>query len=561
MSNYPDFSDRCYQVKRKLGENPVGGRVTYLAINTQTQLPVVIKQFQFAQSGASWAEYEAHQQEIKVLRSLDHPCIPRYLDSFEITTGFCLVQDYKKAPSLANPRYFTPQEVKEIAIAVLEILIYLQQQHHPVIHRDIKPDNILVDRCQKLKVYLVDFGFARIGGGDVAISSMIKGTLGFMSPEQMFNRQLTEASDLYSLGVTLISLLTRTKSTEICTLIDENYRISFKSLSLKVNSNFVQWLKKMTALNLKYRYPNATIALKELQEIEAVSNATFLSMLLNYLKSRTRLAVVGIVSLGLFLCFGIILIKFTHKPTVNVRTSPPIETYQNVARRLLQTGACPGCDLRNLYLGNTNLVGVNLEGANLEGTNLEGAKLMNANLMNANLKKARLNGANLGGTNLKGAVLGGNNSMAAFLMDVNLVDANLQNAYLVNVNFQGSNLEGANLENANLQGANLMSTHLWSTNLKGATLGGYNQIGGTEAASLGGANLVGVNLEGVDLKGVYLVDAKLTEVNLENANLQNANFRNAQLEAVNLKGAKGVDLENAQLKDVIMPDGSKHNAE
>ena len=51
-----------YQIKRQLGKNPFGGSVTYLATETQTKLPVVIKQFKFAQSGASWAEYEAHQQ-------------------------------------------------------------------------------------------------------------------------------------------------------------------------------------------------------------------------------------------------------------------------------------------------------------------------------------------------------------------------------------------------------------------------------------------------------------------------------------------------------------------
>ena len=50
----------------------------------------------------------------------------------------------------------------------------------------------------------MDFGFARIGDGEVGVSSVVKGTLGFMPPEQIFNRQLTEASDLYGLGMTLI---------------------------------------------------------------------------------------------------------------------------------------------------------------------------------------------------------------------------------------------------------------------------------------------------------------------------------------------------------------------
>lgn len=49
MSNFPDFSKLGYQVERELGQNRASGRVTYLATNTDTQLPVVVKQFQFAQ--------------------------------------------------------------------------------------------------------------------------------------------------------------------------------------------------------------------------------------------------------------------------------------------------------------------------------------------------------------------------------------------------------------------------------------------------------------------------------------------------------------------------------
>ncbi|MDF5712505.1 MAG: serine/threonine-protein kinase [Rhizonema sp. NSF051] len=271
MSNFPDFSLAGYQVERLLGENRDGGRVTYLANNIMTQTPVVIKQFQFARSGATWSDYDAHHREIQVLRQLDHPSIPRYLDSFETPSGFCLVQEYIRANSLVETYNWTPKQIKQIAKAVLEVLVYLQSADPPVIHRDIKPDNILVNRQEK-KVYLVDFGFARIGGGEVAVSSVVKGTLGFMPPEQMFNRQLTEASDLYSLGVTLVCLLTQTKSSEIGNLIDSAYRINVKQLIPSLNQKFVDWLQKMVAPELKNRFDNAAAALKALQPIDVVGN-------------------------------------------------------------------------------------------------------------------------------------------------------------------------------------------------------------------------------------------------------------------------------------------------
>jgi serine/threonine protein kinase len=186
MKDFPDFTNYGYQIKRELGQNRAGGRVTYLATEINTQRSVVVKQFQFARTGASWSEYDAFEREIQVLRRLDHPSIPQYLDSFQTPAGFCMVQEYKDAPSLASSRRWNPQEIKQIAISVLEILKYLQSQMTPVIHRDLKPENILVDK--RMNVFLVDFGFARTGGGEVAASSVVKGTLGFMPPEQMFNR-------------------------------------------------------------------------------------------------------------------------------------------------------------------------------------------------------------------------------------------------------------------------------------------------------------------------------------------------------------------------------------
>jgi serine/threonine protein kinase len=259
MSDFPDFSDHHYQVKKELGHNRAGGRVTYLALDTKTRQSVVIKQFQFAKTGSTWQSYDAYDREIQLLKELDHPGIPHYLDSFQTDDGFCMVQEYKQAESLAISRSFNPEEVKQIAIAALEILVYLQNRVPPVIHRDIKPANILVG--EDGGVYLVDFGFARVGEGEVGVSSVVKGTLGFMPPEQLFNRQLTEASDLYGLGMTLICLLTATKADQIGELVDITYRVSFKHLVPKLNGHWVNWLEKMVEPRLKDRFPNAVAAL------------------------------------------------------------------------------------------------------------------------------------------------------------------------------------------------------------------------------------------------------------------------------------------------------------
>ena len=265
LANTLPLQNHGYKAIEQLGHNYAGGRSTYLGVNTKSRQPAVIKQFQFAKPGADWSAYKAHDREIQILRGLSHPGIPRYIDSFETETGFCLVQEYKNAQSLAVRRRFTPDKIKQIAIAVLEILVYLQNRMPPVVHRDIKPENILVGDL--LKVYLVDFGLARIGGGEVAQSSVISGTPGFMPPEQLLNLEVSESSDLYGLGVTLICLLAKTPSAEITKLIDSNYRINFRELLPRLSDEFANWLEKMVQPNPSDRYPNAAAALEALTPI------------------------------------------------------------------------------------------------------------------------------------------------------------------------------------------------------------------------------------------------------------------------------------------------------
>lgn len=295
MNDFPDFSDSNYQVEKELGHNRAGGRVTYLATDLRNQQQVVIKQFQFAKIGASWSVFSTYDREVQLLKELDHPGIPRYLDSFQTSDGFCMVQEYKPAESLATSRSYDPNEIRQIAIAALEVLVYLQNRIPPIIHRDIKPENILVDQAGK--VYLVDFGFARVGEGEVGVSSVVKGTLGFMPPEQLFNRQLTEASDLYGLGMTLICLLTGTKSDQIGDLVDISYRVSFKHLAPKLNTQWANWLEKMVEPRSKDRFPNAIAALAALpptplRPAEAQFSQTSIEFKLNRLSEQLAQTIV-----------------------------------------------------------------------------------------------------------------------------------------------------------------------------------------------------------------------------------------------------------------------------
>jgi serine/threonine protein kinase len=198
-----------FKVQKQLGKNP--GRKTLLALDNQTQELVVVKVLTFSED-FEWQSLKLFEREAEVLKSLENPAIPKYLDYFETERGFALVQSYIPAKSLEehikDNRNFTEAEVKQIAISLLEILIYLHDRLPPIIHRDIKPSNILladsgVDNVGK--VYLIDFGSVQTAVNVPQGTMTIVGTYGYMPMEQ-FGGQTAPGSDLYSLGATLIYL-------------------------------------------------------------------------------------------------------------------------------------------------------------------------------------------------------------------------------------------------------------------------------------------------------------------------------------------------------------------
>ncbi|MGF1487140.1 MAG: serine/threonine protein kinase [Prochloraceae cyanobacterium] len=277
MNHYPNFSAYGYQIERQLGQNNNSGRITYKAIDLETNLPVIIKEFQFAEVNSNWSQYDSFCAEKEILSQLEHPNIPKYLNCFETATGFCLVREYKRGIPLTCELELTPGQIKTIALEILLILIYLQQQERSLVHRDIKPENILVNYDRgKLEVYLIDFGSAT-QVGQLSDDNIVRGTLGFMPPEQTLNRAASFATDLYSLGITLICLLTGTKSTDVGDLIDDRYRVSLQSLDRQLSPQFLSFLKKMTDPKQELRYQNALAAYSALISIDPLKTAISVS--------------------------------------------------------------------------------------------------------------------------------------------------------------------------------------------------------------------------------------------------------------------------------------------
>jgi serine/threonine protein kinase len=254
------LTDR-YQIEELLSQK--AGRRTFLAKDLQSQVLVIIKLLRFG-DGFEWDDLKLFEREAATLKNLDHPEIPKYLDYFEVnevdTPGFALVQSYIEAPSLATliarGRKFSEAEIIELADRLLDLLTHLHQQHPPVIHRDIKPSNILLGNRSGHSigdVYLVDFGSVQTVAKKEEGTITIVGSYGYIPLEQ-FGGQTTTASDLYSLGMTLIYLLTGTHPAE---LPQVDGRVKFNA---EISKRFERWLEKMTHPHLNKRFDSAKAA-------------------------------------------------------------------------------------------------------------------------------------------------------------------------------------------------------------------------------------------------------------------------------------------------------------
>ena len=129
------------------------------------------------------------------------------------------------------------------------------------------------DCATKQQVVIKQFRFAQNntnwqGFKTYELSSIVAGTPGFMPPEELSNRPLSKASDLYSVGVIAIALITSIPKSQLSDLIDDNYQLQFHNLLGEINPDFVDWLDKMVASNLKNRFANAKDALGKLKPID-----------------------------------------------------------------------------------------------------------------------------------------------------------------------------------------------------------------------------------------------------------------------------------------------------
>ncbi len=260
-----------YAILEKLGQG--GNSITYTAIDKKTNQQVAVKALSLTRLD-DWKKIELFEREAKILQQLNHPAIPQYLDYFQTETetdiDFYIVQQLAPGQSLAHliSQGWQPDEtkIKNIARQILEVLVYLQQLTPPVIHRDIKPQNIIYQPATG-KLFLVDFGAVQDTYHHTVMGSTVVGTYGYMAPEQ-YRGGAVLSTDLYSLGCTLLFLLTGESPAE---LPQKKLKIDFRN-HVNIKRDFANWIDKLIEPNIKNRFPRAEAALLVLQEKKSLED-------------------------------------------------------------------------------------------------------------------------------------------------------------------------------------------------------------------------------------------------------------------------------------------------
>jgi len=207
-----------YSILYILGQGGIG--ITYAAEDLKTGEKVALKAVSLRRTD-DLKVLELFEREARILAQVQHPAIPRYIDYFEVGKRrdrfFYLAQQLAEGQSLArlieNGWHPPATEVRWMANQILDILVYLQHLVPPVIHRDIKPQNII--RRDDGQIFLVDFGAVQdVYHQTITGGSTVVGTYGYMAPEQ-FRGKAVLATDLYGLGATIIYLLTSKSPTDL----------------------------------------------------------------------------------------------------------------------------------------------------------------------------------------------------------------------------------------------------------------------------------------------------------------------------------------------------------
>ncbi|MBX9949157.1 MAG: serine/threonine protein kinase [Candidatus Obscuribacterales bacterium] len=246
-----------YQIVSRIANTAMSA--TYLARTEDNENVVVKETVVPLDSDAAQRAKENYFRECRYLSQVNHPSIAKVHDSFVENQRCYLIIEYIAGKDLnllvQESGALSEKKVLKIALQIVDTLIYLHGLQPPLIHRDLTPDNIVIDR--KNRAFVVDFGAANSFQANVT-GTMI-GKQSYIAPEQLRGKA-TPQSDLYALGATMYKLLT-SKDPEALSECD------VRSVDASISGAMTKLIRDCTKFDEVERIQSALELKQRLQEI------------------------------------------------------------------------------------------------------------------------------------------------------------------------------------------------------------------------------------------------------------------------------------------------------
>ena len=267
-----------WRLERLLGQG--GQAEVWLAMDERLGELVAVKIFHPAVSPAALGRL---RREVRLGRSLQHSNLVRIYELIEAGGRLALAMEWLPQGNLAAKlERDGPLATGEVVAVAQQVLVALEHlQAHGVVHRDIKPSNLLLDAQGRVKVG--DLGLVKVAedGEHLTQTATTVGSPGYMSPEQIRGQELTPASDLYSLGVTLFHLLTG----QALFSGTSNFEVAHAHIEQpapdprRLRSDCPRWLawfiRRLLEKQPRDRWPDAATARRVLDKHRAVASPRF----------------------------------------------------------------------------------------------------------------------------------------------------------------------------------------------------------------------------------------------------------------------------------------------
>ncbi|MCX6580084.1 MAG: protein kinase [Candidatus Aminicenantes bacterium] len=263
-------NEERYQKKHKVGMGAMG--VVYLADDLKLKREIALKILS-TEAFIDGSDIERFFSEAEKIAKLNHPNIVHVYDTGKIAGEYFIAMEFINGQNLLNIlNTFQPMPILTILIIACKLFSALHHSHQKdIIHRDIKPNNIIITYDNELKV--IDFGIAVLKDDLIKRKkNVILGTPLYMSPEQIEAKTTDHSTDIYSAGVTLFHLLTNQPpfSGSFLEIMDQHLNKQIppiKDLRPDTPGKLIKIIEKCMAKKTGDRYRSALDVIKEIDQI------------------------------------------------------------------------------------------------------------------------------------------------------------------------------------------------------------------------------------------------------------------------------------------------------